>query len=97
MKRTRDEIVSAVSKQSPGAYLALSQLLEEGSDYPGDIADITALTSNMSIAAFIYPVSAFAWAYLEAHGIARYTGDDSQIIDFVDATLNGSLWGKAYT
>ena len=96
MKRSEDGIVSAVSKQSPGAYLALAQLREDGSDYPGDINDVITLTSDMSVAAFIYPVAAFAWAYLEAHKIARYAGDDPQIIDFVNATLDGSLWGRSY-
>ena len=96
MRRSDDEVVSTVSTRSPGAYLALAQLLEDGSEYPGDLEDVIALTSDVSVAAFVYPVSAFAWAYLEAHGIAHYAGKDQQIIEFVDATMDGSLWGRSY-
>lgn len=74
----------------------MAQLLQDGAEYPGDIKDVIALTSDMSKAAFAYPVAAFAWAYLTAHGIAKYTGNDQQIIDFVNATLDGSLWGRTY-
>ena len=96
MRRTDEEIVSTVSSRSHGAYLSLAQLLQDGTEYPGDIKDVMALTSEMSKAAFAYPVAAFAWAYLAAHGIANYPGNDRQITEFVNATLDGSLWGRAY-
>lgn len=93
---TREQVISAVSKGGPKACVALVELLESGEQYPGHIDDVMAMASDYSSAVFGYPVASFAWAYLEAHKIARYSGDNAFINMLVDAALDGSLCGRAY-
>lgn len=93
---TREQVISTVSKGGPKACVALVELLESGELYPGPIDDIVAMSSDYSSAAFAYPVAAVAWAYLEAHKIARYSGDNVFIKMLIGATLDGSFCGRAY-
>lgn len=96
MGMTREQVISAVSKGGPRACLALIELLESGESYPGPINDVMAMTSDYSSAVFAYPVASVAWAYLEAHRIARYGGDDPLVSNLIASALDGSLCGRAY-
>ena len=91
-----EQIVELVSKGGPRTCLVLADLLESGEAYPGPIEDIKAMTNDYSSVAFAYPVASIAWAYLEAHKIARYDGDDFLIAGLIAATLDGSFCGRAY-
>ena len=96
MDLSDEQIVELVSKGGPRTCLVLADLLESGEAYPGPIEDIKAMTNDYSSVAFAYPVASSAWAYLEAHKIARYDGDDFLIAGLIAATLDGSFCGRAY-
>ena len=96
MDLSNEQIVALVSKGGPRACLVLVDLLESGEDYPGPIEDVEAMTDDYSSFVFAYPVASVAWAYLEAHRVARYNGDDPLIAKLIESTLDGSLFGKAY-
>lgn len=97
MEQSNSQIVKLVANGGPRACLVLTELLENGDVYPGPVSDIKSLTSDYSNAVFTYPVASFAWAYLEAHGIAHYDGDDPLIKKLVSATVDGSFCGRAYS
>ncbi len=96
MGLSNEKIVALVSRGGPRACLVLAKLLESGESYPGPIEDIFSMTDDYSSMAFAYPVASIAWAYLEAHKIACYDGDDPLIIGLIDATIDGSFCGRAY-
>ena len=54
------------------------------------------MTDDYSSMVFAYPVASIAWAYLEAHKIACYDGDDPLIAGLIDSTIDGSFCGRAY-
>ena len=96
MGLSNEKIVALVSRGGPRACVVLAKLMESGASYPGPIEDIFSMTDDYSIMAFAYPVASIAWAYLEAHKIACYDGDDPLIIGLIDATIDGSFCGRAY-
>lgn len=96
MDLSNEQITASVSKGGPRACRVLAELLKSGESYPGPVEDILAMTSDYSCMAFAYPVASIAWAYLEAHKIARYDGDDPLISGLVAATVDGSFCGRAY-
>ena len=96
MSLSNEQIIALVSKGGPRACFVLVDLLESGEDYPGPIEGIEAMTDDYSSFVFAYPVASVAWAYLEAHKVARYDGDNSLIARLIESTLDGSLFGRAY-
>ena len=86
------ELIKVVKQGGAPASAAIATLLSAGKTYPGEISDIEAMTNDFSSAAFSYPIASVAWAYLEAHGIKKYKGDNEQIKKIIKASADGSLY-----
>ena len=91
-----DKVVGTIMLGGPRAASEIGRLLDTGEVYPGDVADIMAMTSDYSRFMFLTPVAAIAWGYLEAHGIARYVGEDEYVNGFVSAITSGRIYDGRY-
>ena len=90
------KVIETVKLGGPLAASELGRLLDSGVAYPGDVSDVIAMTSDYSRLMFLTPVAAIAWGYLEAHGIARYVGDDDHVNGFVSAITSGRAYDGRY-
>ena len=93
---SNEQITALVSKGGPRACRVLAELLKSGKSYPGPVEDILSMTNDYSSMAFAYPVDSIAWAYLEAHKLVRYDGDNPLIMELIAASIDGSFCGRAY-